>query len=294
LQLRWNLTLNFWYTVATFGSPTWALEDVPWRTTDGMESDYFTLFVAAMVAQRFERERSAEALVRLGRILEELAGRGRIIRRPLENDPALEVHAPGVRLQLVGSEELGERRSWVMSNYSSVLLLRVMRTAAAIPDTFERDRLVDLANRIWRHLLDRRITEGPGKGLWDQPGAALARNRDPHTEPSWYHTERVVECLVAAAETFAQPSRTSIVLADLAREFLNEAEHIFDQERLLGTPNAGHSIRTSFQSISARLDRARVLLTEKPGTSARLAQDVLRELDELATARLNQIVHDRQ
>jgi hypothetical protein len=44
-------------------------------------------------------------------------------------------------------------------------------------------------------------------------------------------------------------------------------------------------MRSSLQYLSARLDRARGLVTERPGTAVALITEVLRELDQLAAAR---------
>lgn len=288
LQLRWELALNFWNQVATFGAERWPVEDVPWRTTDGVESDYFTLFACSMVVQRIQEptERVSPAnLVRVGRVLEELATRGRITRRPMENDQALALHSPGVRLPLEGTELLGPRRAWIVSSYASLLLKRVIATASLISDTTERDRIAGLGDEIWDHLLGRRLPGGVGAGLWDQPANVLPIEKPPAGNPSWYHTERVVECLVAASSVISERPRTSLTLSELAGEFLAEAEHLYDREKLNGTPNAGLSIRTTFQSIAARLDRARDLRFDHPATSIVLMQDVLRDLDVLATAR---------
>lgn len=290
LQLRWELALQFWNQVATFGNGRWPVEDVPWRTTDGEENDYFTLFACSIVVQRIEqavsRERESPAsLNRIGRVLEELASRGRITRRSVQNDQALSLHAPGVRLLLDGSELLGPRQAWVVSSYASLLLKRTIATASLIPDTSRRERLSILGDQIWEHLLGRRLDTGSGAGLWDQPSNVLPVDKPPHEHPSWYHTERVVECLVAASNVIREKPRTSQMLSDLAAEYLAEAEHLYDREKLNGTPNAGFSIRATFQSIAARLDRARDLRFDQPGTSLVLAQDVLRDLDVISTAR---------
>jgi hypothetical protein len=109
LQIRWDLTQQYWSTIATFGTGRWPLEDIPWCTSDGEESDYFSLLVSSMVVQDLVRRRGSEAeLGRVGRVLEDLANRDRINRRPLRDDPALDIHAPGVRLRLRGSEEAGD------------------------------------------------------------------------------------------------------------------------------------------------------------------------------------------
>ena len=103
--------------------------------------------------------------------------------------------------------------------------------------------------------------------------------------PSWYHTERVIEVLVAAANvTQSRPTATSELL-ESASQLLAEAEHLFDRERLRGTNDTGEQMRESFQVVGAKLRRARDLLRDRPGTASVLAGDVLRELDTVDAAR---------
>src|SRR5205807_1460449 len=72
LQLRWDLTQKYWSTIARFGNGRWPLEDMPWRTTDELESDYFTLLVTSIMTQDLiARRASDEDLSRVGRVLTE-------------------------------------------------------------------------------------------------------------------------------------------------------------------------------------------------------------------------------
>jgi hypothetical protein len=288
LQLRWDLCLEFWNRVATFDEQRWPVSDLPWRTTDGVESDYFSLFVGSMVAQNVAirpSANSANALLRIGNLLGELANRGRITRRPLRDDPALAIHVPGVRLRLNGSNEIGPQLYWTVSSFSTLLLKRVVRIASLMPDSLDRDRLTALADEVWEHVLARRMHDGGGEGLWDRPSGALPVVHPPSVEPSWYHTQRVVECLVAASWSMDVPPPVSDLLVDHAREYLLEAEHLFDQERLYGRQAGGHAIRETFYAVDANLQRARALLETRPGTAGVLAQQVLLDLDKLARAR---------
>ncbi|MFD0852350.1 hypothetical protein ACFQ07_08955, partial [Actinomadura adrarensis] len=84
LRLRWQLTQSYWSTIASFGDGRWPLEDIPWRTTDSEESDYFSLLVTTMAIQDLEGRRATDdELRRLGSVLKELAERGRITRRAM-------------------------------------------------------------------------------------------------------------------------------------------------------------------------------------------------------------------
>jgi hypothetical protein len=287
LQIRWDLTQQYWSTIATFGTDRWPLEDLPWRTSDGMESDYFSLLVSSMVVQDLVRRRGSDAeLGRVGRVLEDLANRGRINRRPLRDDPALELHAPGVRLWLRGSEEAGDHPiGWLVSNFAPLLLKRTFAIAELVRDTDLRGSLLTLGDSVWDHLLLRRLKDGPGRDLWDQPADVFDELSTRHELQSWYYTERVVECLVAAANVVNRAPLHSPRLTEVATDMLYEAEHLFDRELLSGSGEAGPSMRAVLQAVRANLRRAREIMNDRPGSAAVLANEVLRELERLAVAR---------
>jgi hypothetical protein len=299
LQLRWDLCMQYWTRIATFGSGRWPLEDLPWRTSDGIESDHFSLLVASIVIQgRNVKHLVSRQAVRLTAVLEELANRGRITRRPLHDDAALAVHVPGTRLRLVGSESLGPLQAWPVSSFSSLLLKRVLQLTAQVEHTRDRERVFELADQTWDHVLSRRLSSSTGAGLWDQPSGAWP-GVPQHQHPSWYHTQRVCECLVVAAGTLQRRGPVSAQLIELAGEYLAEAEYVFDQERLFGTWAVGRRFaepgqETPSESIAARLERARRLQFERPGTSIVLAMEVLRDLDEVARPRAQTLTGDYQ
>jgi hypothetical protein len=288
LQLRWDLTRQFWAKIATFGDDKWPLEDLPWRTTDGRESDYYSVLLTSIVIEGVSREQDVD-VDRIGRLLEELANRGRITRRPMADDPAVALHVPGMRLRLVGSEKVAEgpRLQWTVSSFSVLVLKRLLRVAQLIDDSSVRIRYLDLADQIWRHVELRRMDESaPARGLWDEPTQAFADTSFlPYEIPSWYHTERVIEALVAAANVTETPPVPTAEVVEAARQLLAEAEHLFDKERLRGTNDTGEQMRETFQVVGAKLRRARELLLERPGTASVLAEDVLRELDTIDAAR---------
>jgi len=291
LQLRWDLTRQFWSKVATFGAGRrWPMEDLPWTTSDGAESDYFSLLLTSIVIEGAGRERGLSVDVeRVGRLLEELADRGRITRRPIAVDPAISLHIPGMRLRLYGSEKVAEGPllQWTVSSYASLVLKRLLRVAELIDDKVTRLRFLDLADQIWVHLEQRRIEAPNGRGLWDEPTQAFGRTPfAPYGGPSWYHTERVIEALVAAANvTQSQAASADRELAEFAVKLIAEAEQLFDQELLRGTNDSGVRLRERFQVVGAKLRRARGLLVDRPGTAGVLASEVLRELDTVDAAR---------
>jgi hypothetical protein len=290
LQLRWELTLKYWNVIATFGPAQWPLEDVPWRTSDGKESDYFTLMVSSMVVQQHLAAGSIAlpvSLVRVLQVLRELAQRGRIVRRATAGDQALTVHDQGMRLTLIGTQELGPLQMWTVSSFSSLLLKRALGVASRIGETDERAAALRLCDQIWEHLLLRRFGEGPATGLWDQPSGAFPQLSGRIDKPSWYHTQRVVECLVVAAEITSGEVPVGPDLIRSAVQLLQEADRIFDQENSKGTKEAGASVRSSFQVITNDLERARDILERRPGTAIALLLSVLLELDSWTVARSN-------
>ncbi|MGN9912496.1 SCO2524 family protein [Phytohabitans sp. LJ34] len=289
LQIRWDLTQQYWATIASFDPVRWPLEDIPWRTTDEMENDYLSLLVSAVTVQELESRRGSDVdLERVGRVLEELANRGRVTRRPLARDAAVSLHAPGFTFELEGSEELGgPRLTWLASDYSPLLLKRTLQVAGLVRDPDLRGRLLAQADMVWDHLVKRRLTDGNGRDLWDRPAGAFESVTGGDDAPSWYYTERVVECLVTAANLVSRSPLRSERLTELAGELLNEADHLFDQELMGGGGDAGPALRHALQNARASLRRARQLLSDRPGTAYVLASDVLRELDRLAAARQN-------
>jgi hypothetical protein len=289
LQLRWDLTRQFWAKVATFGTGRWPLEDLPWLTNDGRESDYYSVLLTSIVVEGSGSDRIADVDVeRIGRLLEELANRGRVTRRPMKDDPAIGLHVPGMRLRLIGSEKVagGPRLQWTVSSFTLLVLKRLLRVAEMLDDTAVRIRFLDLADEIWAHIERRRMNSAAARGLWDEPtqvftGTSFAA----YGLPSWYHTERVIEVLVAAANVTQSLPPAATAMTEYAQHLLAEAEHLFDQERLRGTNDTGQQMRESFQVVGAKLRRARDLLRDRPGTASVLAGDVLRELDTVAAAR---------
>jgi len=288
LQLRFELTRSYWATIATFGSGRWPIEDLPWRTTDGLEFDYFTLLVSGMVVQNMVAVRASNAeLTRVANVLEELANRSRITRRSLVREPAIQPHHPGLHFPLVGSENVGgPRLSWTVADISPLLLKRTLTLAGLLADGATRSRMLDLSDDIWAHLRSRVIGQGDPRGLWDQPSGAFPWLTDvDFTEVSWYYTKRVVDCLVTAARLISEPPVRSDLLAQIAADLLNEADHLFDRELLNGTTYSGEMLRIELDRIGAELSRARAVRRERPGVSVAVTEEVLRRLDRLAAAR---------
>lgn len=287
LRIRWDLTHSYWSKIATFGAGTWPLEDIPWRTTDQAESDYFSLLVTSIVTEDLVRRRASDTdLRRVGQVLVELANRARITRRPFkQDDPALLMHAPGVRIDLLGGQQANDiRLRWEVSDFSPLILKRVLRIAGLMRDPQLRSEILGLADNVWEHLLRRKITQEPGLDLWDQPSNAFDQVAPSSDLPSWYYARRVVECLVTAADMANSPPLRNERLGESARFLLSEAEHRFDQELLRGSTESGPAMHATLSKAQATLGRAREIISTQPGTAQALIYEVLRDLDRLAAA----------
>ncbi|QIS08716.1 SCO2524 family protein [Nocardia arthritidis] len=303
LQLRGDLAQRYWSSMARYGEGRWPLEDIPWRTSDGEESDYFSLCVSAVLIQDLiNREASDDDLTRATPVFDELARRGRIIRRVTENDTARDLHIPGVRLSLVGSETVdgGPQLRWNASDFAPVLLKRTLQAARLSGTLTTRDRLLELAQSAMDHLERRAFPDGPAMGLWDDAERVFTVRRPtgdeepPRTSrgngnggPSWYLTERVIECLVVADTSYREPPLRSSTSAMRALELLHEAEHLLNQQYLELSEKDNSPNRTALEHVEQQLQRARKLLDERPGTAHSLCAEAMRELDELDFAGLD-------
>ncbi|WP_067898726.1 SCO2524 family protein [Nocardia vaccinii] len=294
LQLRWDLAQRYWSTMARYGSGRWPLEDIPWRTADGEESDYFSLCVSALLIQDLvARVASDDDLTRATPIFDELARRGRVTSRLTVNDPARGLHVPGVAVPLEGSEVVddGPKLFWIVSDYAPMLLKRTLQAAQLSGTLTTRDQLLELAQATMSHLERRAFRTGPSKGLWDDADRYLAAESagsesvgysSVETDaPSWYFTDRIIECLVAAERAYRDPPLRSPTSASRSLDLLNEADHLLNQ-RFLELSGKDHTPnRWTLEKIEKKLLRARALVDERPGTAHSLCADALRELDEL-------------
>ncbi len=287
LQLRFELTRSYWATIATFGSGRWPLEDLPWRTTDGIEFDYSTLLVSGMVMQNMVAVRASNAdLSRVANVLEEVANRSRITRRSTAYEPGLVVHHPGLQFPLEGSEKAGgPRLAWAVADISPLLLKRTLTLAGLLSDGSRRGRLLALSDEMWKHLETRVLADGLPDGLWDQPAGAFPQLDVKFTDASWYYTKRVVDCLVTAAHIINEPPLRSDLLASIAADLLNEAEHLYDRERLNNSTYSGLSLGEQLNQLGVDLERARAVRRERPGVAVAVTEEVLRKLDRLSAAR---------
>ncbi|MGW1954650.1 SCO2524 family protein [Streptomyces sp. NPDC001920] len=290
LRLRWELTQQYWSRIARFDEDRWPLEDIPWRTTgQKLESEYFSLSVAAILVHDLMRRRATDDdLTRTVGVMERLAERGRITSRMTRDDPMVQaLHNVGVALPLQGSERLGPPMTWAMTDFSAQLLKRTVQLCTLSRSLASHDRLLRLAEDIFDHMWQRRIRDGEGVGLWDNihaayPQAEILKRRVP---VSWSITERVTEVMVQAYEMYRQPPIRSIELTELSRALLSESAHLLGNEQMEPAPKDDGRHGMQLRNIEVKLRRARGLVDEQPGTAYALALDVLGQLDSLARAR---------
>jgi len=291
LSLRWELTQRYWSTVARFDAERWPLEDIPWRTSDGQESDYYSLLVMSVLIQDLITRAATDAdLLKAVGILQELAQRGRITRRMTEGDEALALHYPGVPQGLGGSAEaVGTALVLYTSDYAPLIIKRSLQAAQLTDDVEAREALIGLAESAMDHLYERRMTRnGDPIELWDDlstfPGMKKGVKFD---QPSWYLTERVVEALVATAFAFEQEPPRSPVMYDYLLRLLNEADHVYNQELLRSNVFEKTALRDRLEEIGTLIGRARELSKRRTSTAISKAEEALRLLDALEVARLD-------
>jgi len=273
LQIRWDVTQTYWSTVARYGGGRWPLQDIPWRTSDGEESDYYSLLVSAVLIQDLiARNVSDFEITKAVDVFDDLSRRGRIKSRPIKDDPALAMHMPGVRLKLFGSEDCdptGPRLVWIVSDYAAVLLKRALQAARLSSDPQARAKLMALAETVMEHLDLRKLREGAAAGLWDDPGSGFGStaSQQPESAPAWYMTERIIECLITAHRTYREPPLRTQLTYDQAVELLAAADHLLNQEMLDVSNYDTSQNRTTLGRIEQRLARARALLADQPDTA---------------------------
>ncbi|GAA3772628.1 SCO2524 family protein [Streptomyces chiangmaiensis] len=287
LRLRWEITQQFWSGIARFDSDRWPLEDIPWRTTgQKLESEYFSLSVAAILVHDLMRRRATDDdLTRTVSVMERLAERGRITSRMTRDDPMVQLHNPGVTLPLQGSERIGPPMQWTMTDFSAQLLKRTIQLCTLSRNLGSHDRLLRLAEDIFGHVWRRRIRDGEGAGLWDNVHAAYPESPVSEGPVSWSVTERVTEVMVQVHQMYHQPPIRSLELTQLARALLSESAHLLGNEQMEPAPASEGNRGMELRSIEVKLRRARKLVDDQPGTACALTLDVLGQLDALARAR---------
>ena len=287
LALRWDLTQRYWSAVARFDPEQWPLQDIPWRTSDGEESDYYSLLVMSVLIQDLINRAATDAdLIKSVGILQELAVRGRITRRMTEHDPQVSLHYPGVSQGLVGSEDaVGQRLALYTADYAPLIIKRALQAAQLTDNVEAREALMDIAESAMDHLAERRLSrDGYAVELWDDVSHFPGLEELSFDKPSWYLTERVVEALVATASAYEQePPRSSRMYDHLLR-LLNEADHVYNQELMRVNINDRGQLRDRLEEIGQNIRRAREIRYRRTSTAISLTERALRLLDALEEA----------
>ncbi|TDD37531.1 hypothetical protein E1287_08110 [Actinomadura sp. KC06] len=290
LKLRWELTQRYWGTIATFGDARrWPLEDLPWRTTDDRESDHFSLLIVSLVLQDQEvRGTSTMELPRLADILTKLGERGRVTSRATRDDAAVRYHTPGTEIQLGGSGTAEEPDLlWRLNDFSPLLLKNVLRLARLSRDPELRQDLVQTADEIWEHVFRRRIEHSIHAGLWDDAANVFEGLKKHNDRPSWYYTERIVECIVMAISLIRDPLPRSGSIHSYARGILSETDNLFDLELLEANVVDRGALRAQLEEARLNLNHAHEIASLRPATAIGIAMEILRMLERVGVARQN-------
>jgi hypothetical protein len=290
LQVRSELVRSYWATVATFdsGSPVWPIEDLPWRTTDGQETDYYSLLVAGLVMPELSGDGASGAgLRRIGDVLDRLAERSRITARVTgERATGVEMHHPGVDFPLVGSATpTGPELVWTFADVAPVLLKRTLELAARVSDGGQRRTAVELAEKVWEHLERRRIRSGTGEGLWDRAAGVFPGAGEESGSLSWYYTKRIVDCMITAGQMIGARRKPTELLSQIATDMLDEAEHLHDGELLNSSAKTGTTLREELDRMGVELRLAREMLATQPSITVAITGPVLHRLGVHAAAR---------
>jgi hypothetical protein len=236
---------GYWSALAFAETPSgaWAVEDPPWRTSDGSASDYWTLYLLTIALASDEARETfggEQKLSRLLSLLEELAQRGRVTRRPHPPgaDPAVSLHVPpGQQLSLKTVTAAGapdpRAYKWSIYDFAPRLLKLVGQVLSIATERDVRDRAARLIDDIWNDHLDlRRVGREADAYAWDDIRVVfkdypVETEADDKVEESgslvgsWYITERVVEALVAVVA--AQQRKTGgRITGELATEILDD------------------------------------------------------------------------
>jgi hypothetical protein len=283
---------SYWSALAfaETSSGTWAVEDPPWRTADGNASDYWTLYLLTIALASDEARENfggEQNLSRLLSLLEELAQRGRVTRRPHppRQDPAVALHIPpGQQLNLksvaAGGGPGGPDFLWSIYDFAPRLLKLVGQVLAIATERGVRDRAARLIDDIWnQHLVYRRVApDGADSYAWDDirkvfrdhPIAAEGDDLTAATGSlvdSWYITERVVEALVIVSTAQRQRKVGGRLTRELVTEVLDDLRWMLTTE----FPNETSMIRR----IAAAMD----LAEDSPMLALGIAMEVSQETE---------------
>lgn len=156
----------------------WLIERIPWRTADGQASVYWNLYLLRIIIPRLARSEANDE--RLLKFCERLAETLLILREPVPSaeDPALELHWPGLQMTLGYFERLDDEpgalermncpKAWVAYDASVQLLKVGARLLSMASSPRARIRWSALIEEVWKHIEKRHDRHsGSGRG-WDR------------------------------------------------------------------------------------------------------------------------------
>jgi hypothetical protein len=250
LKTRARMTATYWMAVTTAhqskdGPGEWEIETLPWRTADGQGTLYWNLYLTRVILS--SGSLSEPELLRFTALAERLGEAARVTTPafPTESDPSVRaIHYPGLQIELnVQNTDQGQELEYLVLDFAPQLLKLVGRLLSLTTETATRQRLLDLADRVWKHLTKRAAGSSVGKS-WDSvisafpefafgPEARGALGIDASkagvSVNSWYLTERVLESLTMLASVDQQRPRSSNELKRFASLLIVEAEWYVNQ-----------------------------------------------------------------
>ena len=258
-----RLTNNYWSVLANQQShqsktdrriTDSRLVDIPWKTTDEDESEYYTLYLMGILysqtGQGIDHKLATD-------VLEQLAQRGRITTRPLlipSNDSediraeatVETLHYPGKSLDLYAlsidsHKDPLQIAKWRIYDYAPLLLKVSIEIRKRTTDHDTRQRVNAIIDEVLTHLANRQgeplenglaevIDDIPKDyGIWDDISQYLSSHEEDTSRKkagqpfraSWYFTQRVVEALVLYLGNPAERLPATNTLA-LLNEILGE------------------------------------------------------------------------
>ena len=296
LRAMADMTSDYWLAVTTVdddeGPGGWAIETIPWKTSDAAASPYWNLFLARQIL--LFGNLTEKDIARFATLAERLGEAARITTPPYppETDSAVEsIHFPGLAVNLIAEEFAGEEGvcvfEWSSFDFAPQLLKLVAQLVAKTSDPSTQQRLYRLSNRIWRHL-EARVIRGLGGACWDNMLDVFEEMETPAFDEdnvraklalpfrkedgvnSWYMTERVVEALISMASAEDSKPKPSAELQRLATLLSQEVQwHITSK-----TKNAQRKME-----LREQLRRTEDLIEDSPGEALARLFKIIREVD---------------
>lgn len=280
-----NLTRKYWKTIAlaSDSSGSWAIEQLPWRPTDGPDyaSEYWNLYLGRMIFDVMPQGK--QTIERMYALLLELAKRGRVVQEafPPKSDPILyRLHFSGFPLGLEDPD--GKNLAfWFVLDYSPQLLKACGNLLKLTRDPSQREKISSLINDVWMHLDKRRDLDDSQLASWDDlsnayPAFEFTKIGEPSESRgdqvgSWYLTQRVAEALSTVATAERVKPELSNNLDALTLDLLAEFDWLVLNDESLRDES---ELRQKFRD---KADEARELVPSAPAIAFSVAVKLIQE-----------------